>query len=182
MYSKQTDDNQKKVVPDDYLPQSTRGKAKVSELTKEEKDEALKKALCESIGNSDGTINSLLSEKREDTIAGNDTIQPIVNSDVGDSLQTELAKLDERNAQPVIKRTSQKQRKDSLEEYRQTFLTIPKLDDRKPVFVSREVRDRIDEIVHRLGGRGRSVSGFIENLARHHLEIYRDDVELWKKL
>lgn len=80
------------------------------------------------------------------------------------------------------KRISGKQRKESLEEYRETFLTVPKINDRKPVFVSREVRDRLDEIARKLGGRGRSVSGFIENLARHHLEIYQDDVELWKKL
>jgi hypothetical protein len=80
------------------------------------------------------------------------------------------------------KRISGKQRKESLEEYRQTFLTTPKLEDRKPVFVSREVRNRLDGIVRKLGGRRMSVSGFIENLARHHLETYRDDVEVWKKL
>ncbi len=80
------------------------------------------------------------------------------------------------------KRTGNKQRKESLEQYRETFLQVPKLEDRKPVFVSREVRDRLDEIVRRLGGRRMSVSGFIENLARYHLELYNEDVENWKKL
>ena len=80
------------------------------------------------------------------------------------------------------KRISGKQRKESLEEYRETFLQVPKLDDRKPVFVSREVRDRLDEIVRKLGGRKMSVSGFIENLALHHLKTYHDDFEVWRKL
>ncbi len=80
------------------------------------------------------------------------------------------------------KRTGNKQRKESLEQYRETFLQVPKLEDRKPVFVSREVRDRLDEIVRKLGGRRMSVSGFVENLARHHLESYQEDVENWKKL
>lgn len=80
------------------------------------------------------------------------------------------------------KRTGSKQRKESLEQYRQIFLQVPKLEDRKPVFVSREVRDRLDEIVRRLGGRKMSVSGFVENLARYHLESYQEDVENWKKL
>jgi len=80
------------------------------------------------------------------------------------------------------RRTGSKQRKESLEQYRETFLQVPKLEDRKPVFVSREVRDRLDEIVRKLGGRKMSVSGFIENLARHHLELYKEDVENWKKL
>ena len=34
------------------------------------------------------------------------------------------------------KRISGKQRKASLEEYQQTFLQVPRIDDRKPVFVS----------------------------------------------
>ena len=85
-------------------------------------------------------------------------------------------------ASAMSKRISGKQRKELLEEYRETFLQIPTLEDRKPVFISREVRDQLDEIVRRLGGRRMSLSGFIENLARHHLEIYHDDVEVWKKL
>ncbi|MDR2887280.1 MAG: DUF3408 domain-containing protein [Bacteroidales bacterium] len=47
----------------------------------------------------------------------------------------------------------------------------------KPVFINREVRNRIDEIIHRLDGRGRNVSGFIENLALHHLSMYEEDIE-----
>lgn len=80
------------------------------------------------------------------------------------------------------KRISSKQRRLSLDEYRTSYLQVPKITDRKPVFVSGEVRDRMDEIVRRLGGRGMSASGLIENLARLHLETYRDDIEQWRKL
>ena len=80
------------------------------------------------------------------------------------------------------KRVSSKQRKLSLDEYRTTYLQVPKITDRKPVFVSGEVRDKLDEIVRRLGGRGMSASGLIENLARLHLEAYREDIEQWRKL
>ena len=38
------------------------------------------------------------------------------------------------------KRISGKQRKATLEEYQQTFLQVPRIDDRKPVFVSSDVR------------------------------------------
>ena len=80
------------------------------------------------------------------------------------------------------KRVSSKQRKLSLDEYRTTYLRVPKITDRKPVFVSGEVRDRLDGIVRRLGGRGMSASGLIENLARLHLETYKEDIEQWRKL
>lgn len=80
------------------------------------------------------------------------------------------------------KRISQKQRKASLEEYKNSFLNPPKITDRKTVYLSAETRDRLDEIVRRLGERGSSVSGFIENMAREHLDTYHDEIEQWKRL
>lgn len=82
----------------------------------------------------------------------------------------------------VARRIGSKRRRLSLDEYRATYLRVPKIADRKPVFVSGEVRDRLDEIVRRLGGRGMSVSGLIENLARQHMEAYGEDIEQWRKL
>lgn len=81
-----------------------------------------------------------------------------------------------------IRRTTSKQRKASLDEYREQFLRTPKITDRQPVFVSRATRDSLDDVVRRLGERKMSVSGFLENLARHHLELYREDIEQWRKL
>lgn len=80
------------------------------------------------------------------------------------------------------KRISGKQRKATLEEYQQTFLQVPRIDDRKPVFVSSDVRDRLDRVVRILGGRRMSVSGIIENIVRHHLSLYEEDFEAWRKL
>lgn len=82
----------------------------------------------------------------------------------------------------IIRRISSKQRRLSLDEYRTAYLQVPKIADRKPVFVSREVRDELDRIVRCLGGRGMSVSGLVENLARHHLAAYGNDIEQWRKL
>ena len=88
----------------------------------------------------------------------------------------------EQPAQSASDRIGVKQQRATLEKYRQTFLRVPRIENHKPVFVSCEVRDRLDEIVRRLGGRRMSVSGLIENLARHHLETYGDDIERWRKL
>lgn len=86
----------------------------------------------------------------------------------------------EKSAVPQ-RRISSKQRKLSLDEYRTTYLQVPKIADRKPVFVSGEVRDSLDRIVRYFGGRGMSASGLVENLIRLHLETYREDIELWRK-
>ena len=82
----------------------------------------------------------------------------------------------------IQRRVSSKQRKPSLEEYRNTYLKVPVIIDRKPVFVSCEVRDRLEDYVRKLGGRKMSVSGLLENIARQHLDTYDTDFEQWRKL
>ena len=82
----------------------------------------------------------------------------------------------------IQRRVSSKQRKLSLEEYRNAYLKVPIIIDRKPVFVSCEVRDRLDDYVHKLGGRKMSVSGLLENIARQHIDTYDADFEQWRKL
>ena len=82
----------------------------------------------------------------------------------------------------IQRRVSGKQRRLSLEEYRSAYLKVPVIIDRKPVFVSCEVRDRLEDYVRKLGGRKMSVSGLLENIARQHLDTYDADFEQWRKL
>ena len=82
----------------------------------------------------------------------------------------------------VVRRISCKQRRASLEEYKESFLTVPSIEDRKPVFLSRSTRDALDRIVRMLGERRMSVSGLVENIARQHLAAYGEDIEAWRKL
>jgi len=134
-----------------------------------------------------GTTKSIGKEKWE-TMTGT-AMSHILPE--GDSLeienQTEVDVLSERTEQhetppATQRRVNSRQRKLSLDEYRSTFLQVPKIEDRKPVFVSCEVRDRLDEFVRKLGNRKMSVSGLLENIARQHLEIYSEDFEQWRRL
>ena len=99
-----------------------------------------------------------------------------------DEIEEANLKADAPEERTIAKRISSKQRKMSLEEYRTAYLQVPKITNRKPVFLSGEMRDRLDEIVRRLGGRGLSVSGLVENLARQHLIAYENDIAQWRKL
>lgn len=80
------------------------------------------------------------------------------------------------------KRSSPKQRRASMEEYQQTYLTTPKIVDRQTIFISRTLRDEVDIVVRRLGDRKLSVSGFVENLVRAHLADYAGELEQWKRI
>lgn len=99
-----------------------------------------------------------------------------------DEMEEVALEADAPEERTIVRRISSKQRRLSLEEYRTTYLQIPKITDRKPVFLSGEVRDKLDEIVRRIGGRGLSVSGLVENLARQHLSTYENDTAQWRKL
>lgn len=81
----------------------------------------------------------------------------------------------------VVRRISGKQRRASLEEYKEEFLHVPSIEDRKPVFLSRSTRDALDRIVRMFGERRMSVSGLVENITRQHLAIYGEDIEAWRK-
>ena len=120
----------------------------------------------------ESSLNDAGKEKSEETVAQTDTTS-----------ETRQPSTEKEEAVPAFqRRISCRQRKLSLDEYRKAFLQVPKIEDRKPVFVSGEVRDRLDEFVRRLGGRKMSVSGLLENIARQHLEIYSEDFEQWRKL
>ncbi len=82
----------------------------------------------------------------------------------------------------VVRRISGKQRRASLEEYKEEFLRVPSIEDRKPVFLSRSTRDALDRIVRMFGERRMSVSGLVENIVRQHLATYGEDIEAWRKL
>ena len=110
-------------------------------------------------------------------------MQTVVSAAVTHGHEEATTELDDTPAERIIaRRISSKQRRLSLDEYCDTFLQVPKIIDRKPVFVSSEVRDELDKIVRYLGGRGMSVSGLVENLARQHLSAYGNDIEQWRKL
>ncbi len=82
----------------------------------------------------------------------------------------------------VVRRISGKQRRASLDEYKEAFLPVPSIEDRKPVFLSRRTRDALDRIVRMFGERRMSVSGLVEYIARQHLDTYGEDIEAWRKL
>lgn len=96
---------------------------------------------------------------------------------VGEAVQEQ-----ENETPQVVRRISGKQRRASLEEYKETYLIVPSIEDRKPVFLSRSTRDALDRIVRMFGERRMSVSGLVENIARQHLAAYGEDIDAWRKL
>ena len=112
--------------------------------------------------------------------------EPIPSSESQDSpsMPEEAVSLPDENdaKQTSMKRVSSKQRRLSLEEYSSVFLPLPKIENRMPVFISASLRDELDKIARRLGGKRMSASGIVENMVRHHLITYGDELKEWYKL
>lgn len=114
------------------------------------------------------------AQEHEDAQAGTDEK---MNEQTGEAVQENT----EEHPQ-VVHRISGKQRRASLEEYKATFLPVPIIVNRKPVFLDLSTRDALDRIVSLFGSRRMSVSGLVENIVRHHLATYGEDIEAWRKL
>ena len=80
----------------------------------------------------------------------------------------------------IQRRVSSKQRKLSLEEYRNTFMRPYKIEDRRPVFISGKLRKMLDKFACKIGEDRMSMSVLLENIVRHHIELYSEDFEHWK--
>lgn len=95
---------------------------------------------------------------------------------------TEPMSVEPTQEEPPVHRVSSKQRRLSLEEYRSVYLPVPKIESRMPVFISARLRDELDRIARRLGGKRMSASGIVENMVKHHLIVYGDELKEWYKL
>lgn len=131
----------------------------------------------ESVGSS---IDDILPEPLPSAVKHiqTDTVSPI-SEETDEVLPTNVVE-QQPPTPPIQRRVSSKQRKLSLEEYRNTFMRPYKIEDRKPVFISGKLRKMLDKFACKIGEDRMSMSGLLENIVRHHIELYSEDFEHWK--
>ena len=64
-----------------------------------------------------------------------------------------------------------------LSEFQGKYLQPFRNSHRKAVYVSEETQRKLDFVVRRIGEHGASVSGYVEQVLREHLDQYKEDVE-----
>ena len=172
-------------------------KKKQVELTQEQCDEIIEKMTARSFCKSGtGKVHNADELQTEESVGSSiDDILPEPLPSVAKQAQTEAASsvaevateispivnAEEQPAtSPIQRRVSSKQRKLSLEEYRKTFMRPYKIEDRKPVFISGKLRKMLDKFACKIGEDRMSMSGLLENIVSHHIELYSEDFEHWK--
>ena len=86
------------------------------------------------------------------------------------------------SAEETHQRVGKTKCREHLAEFQRKYLQPLRVIHRKAVYVSEETQRRLDYVVRKIGEQGASISGYVEQVLREHLDYYKDDVETWRKL
>ena len=84
--------------------------------------------------------------------------------------------------QPKQQRIGKQQRKSDYADFKVTYLAPAKLEKRHPVNIEDCVWAKLERIARILGDRDTTVGSYINAILVEHLNLYADDIEVWRKL
>lgn len=113
--------------------------------------------------NSDNAVNSTTTVNTENLFGSDQTA-------------TESA------TQPKQQRIGKQQRKSDFADFKAAYLSPAKLEKRHPVNIEYSVWAKLERIARILGDRDTSVGSYINAILSEHLDLYADDIEVWRKL
>ena len=95
---------------------------------------------------------------------------------------TEATDVTGTTEQPKQQRIGKQQRKSDYAEFKATYLAPSKLMKRHPVNIEDSVWEKLERIARILGDRDTTVGSYINAVLLEHLNLYADDIEIWRKL
>jgi hypothetical protein len=119
--------------------------------------------------NSDNAVNST-SPANTDNLFGNE------------QTATEATAVTHTTEPPKQQRVGKQQRKSDYADFKATYLTPAKLMKRHPVNIEDSVWEKLERIARILGDRDTTVGSYINAVLLEHLNLYADDIEIWRKL
>jgi hypothetical protein len=97
--------------------------------------------------------------------------------------ETELSSTKESvSAGEPQRREGKVKSRERLADFQGKYLQPIRVSHRKAVYVSEEIQKRLGYVVRKIGEQGASVSGYVEQVIREHLDRYKEDVEVWREL
>ena len=61
-------------------------------------------------------------------------------------------------------------------DFEQTYMTRNDIRMRSALYVSIDTKRKVLEVVKKIGGEYMTVTSYVENILRQHLELYKDDI------
>lgn len=99
------------------------------------------------------------------------TTQPVLSENEKINEQETVSPPNETKKQSVRRKKNQ-----NNIDYPEVFLCRNELRTRQGIYIEKETNETIKRIVHNIGSERLTVSGFIENVLKHHFELYKDEI------
>jgi hypothetical protein len=130
---------------------------------------------------SDNSINSTFTVNSDNTV---NSTTPANADNLFDNEQTatEETAVTATTEPPKQQRIGKQQRKSDFAEFKATYLMPSKLMKRHPVNIEGCVWEKLERIARILGDRDTTVGSYINAILVEHLDLYGDDIEIWRKL
>lgn len=128
--------------------------------------------------NSTNPINPVNSDNAVNSTTPANTDNLFVNEQTA----TEATAVTDTTEPPKQQRIGKQQRKSDYADFKAIYLTPTKLMKRHPVNIEDSVWEKLERIARILGDRDTSVGSYINAVLVEHLNLYADDIEIWRKL
>ena len=130
---------------------------------------------------SDNSTNSNPAVNSDNAVNSTTTANAVANENLfgNEHTSTEATAITEP---PKQQRIGKQQRKSDFAEFKATYLVPSKLSKRHPVNIDDSVWEKLERIARILGDRDTTVGSYINAILAEHLDIYGDDIEIWRKL
>ena len=132
----------------------------------------------------DNSTNSNPAVNSDNAVNSTTTANAVANENLfgNEQTATEATSVIETTEPPKQQRIGKQQRKSDFAEFKATYLVPSKLSKRHPVNIDDSVWEKLERIARILGDRDTTVGSYINAILAEHLDIYGDDIEIWRKL
>ncbi len=130
---------------------------------------------------SDNPTNPIIAVNSDNSV---NSTTPANTDNLFDNEQTatEATAVTHTTEPPKQQRIGKQQRKSDFAEFKAMFLTPAKVVNRHPVNIEDDIWEQLERIARILGERGTTVASYINAVLVEHLNLYADDIEIWRKL
>ncbi len=132
----------------------------------------------------DNSTNSTPTVNSDNAVNSTTTANAVANENLfgNEQTATEATAVTHTTEPPKQQRIGKQQRKSDFAEFKATFLTPAKVVNRHPVNIEDDIWEQLERIARILGERGTTVASYINAVLVEHLNLYADDIEIWRKL
>ena len=131
--------------------------------------------------NPTNSINAVNSDNVVNSTTPADTVN-LFGNEQSATEATAVTDTTQLGEQPKQQRIGKQQRKSDYAEFKATYLAPSKLVKRHPVNIEDSVWAKLERIARILGDRDTTVGSYINAILVEHLNLYADDIEIWRKL